>query len=209
MRYFKSFLLLIFLVLSASRASSKDLGFHGQVWDIKEENIISYIKEQTSSQRVKEINKKFQKNVKKKVLRPDPVQGISNTVEKKVHFFSPEITLRRDIVDNTGKILHRKGTKVNPLDHQEFSRQLLFINGDDIKQVKYALSKHQQIGEDLKIVLINGSPIELMKDNNMVRFYFDQQGFLVKTFGIKTVPSLVKKEGKLMKIEAVVLGGKR
>ena len=68
---------------------------------------------------------------------------------------------------------------------------------------------------------MNGSPIELMKKynpqkgdisdkNNLqyLRFYFDQKGYLSKTFGIETVPSLVKKEGRLMRVEAIVLGGR-
>jgi len=41
----------------------------------------------------------------------------------------------------------------------------------------------------------------------MVRFYFDQENHLTKTFGVKTVPTLVKKEGNLMRVEAIVLGG--
>ena len=44
-----------------------------------------------------------------------------------------------------------------------------------------------------------------MKKHQTIRFYFDQEGYLSKTFGIETVPTLVKKEGKLMRVEAIVI----
>lgn len=209
MRYFSFLLFVILLIAGSGKVFAKDLGVHGQVWRIQEKNIISYIKERLQSQDIQKINSDFRKKVKQKVNRPDPVEGITKTLERKVHFFNPEITLKRDIVDHTGRILHKKGKKVNPLDYQEFDRKLLFINGDDQQQVDYALMQHKEIGEDLKIVLVDGSPIELMKKNKMVRFFFDQSGYLSQTFGINTVPSMVSKEGKLLRIESIVVEEKR
>jgi len=187
------------------KAEAKDLGVHGQVWEIEEKDIVSYIKSQITEEKGEKIQKDFIAKSKKHINRPKPVGGITKTLERKVHYYNPEITLTKDVADQTGKVLYNKGTKVNPLDHQSFTRQLLFINGDDIKQVKFAISKHHQIGDELKIVLINGSPIELMKKHQTIRFYFDQEGYLSKTFGIETVPTLVRKEGKLMRVEAIVV----
>jgi hypothetical protein len=45
-----------------------------------------------------------------------------------------------------------------------------------------------------------------MKKNQDIRFYFDQKGHLSNTFGIKTVPSLIQKEGRLIRVESIVLG---
>ncbi len=169
---------------------------------------VSYVKSAiTKDGRIEKIQKDFVSNSKKHINRPKKVKGITNTKEKTVHYFNPEITLTKDILDQTGKVLYKKGTKVNPLNFQAFTRQLLFIDGDNPQQVAFAISKHRKIGDNLKIILIKGSPIELMKRNKNVRFYFDQEGYLTKTFGIETVPSLVKKEGNLMKIEGIVLGG--
>jgi len=208
-----------FLFGRSNKAEAKDLGVHGQVWAIEEKDIISYIKSQITEEKVEKIQKDFISQSKKHINRPKSVNGISKTLEHKVHYYNPEITLTKDVVDQTGKVLYKKGMKVNPLEHQTFTRQLLFIDGDDKKQVEYAVSKYKKIGNDLKIVLINGSPIELMKKynpqkgdvsvdkNNLqyLRFYFDQEGYLSKAFGIETVPSLVKKEGRLMRVEAVVI----
>jgi conjugal transfer pilus assembly protein TraW len=210
-----------FLFGRSNKAEAKDFGVHGQVWEIEEKDIVSYIKSQITEEKADKIQKDFISQSKKHINRPKPFGGITKTLESKIHYYNPEITLTKDVVDQTGKVLYQKGTKVNPLDHQSFTRQLLFIDGDEIKQVEFAVSKHHQIGEDMKIILTNGSPIELMKKynprkgdisgkNNLqtIRFYFDQEGYLSKTFGINTVPTLVKKEGRLMRVEAIVLGGR-
>ena len=207
-----------FLFGRSNKAEAKDLGVHGQVWEIEEKDIVSYIKSQITEEKAEQIQKDFISKSKKHINRPKPFGGITKTLESKIHYYNPEITLTKDVADQTGKVLYNKGTKVNPLDHQTFTRQLLFIDGDDKKQVEFAVSKYHQIGEDLKIVLINGSPIELMKkynpqkgnipsNNNLqiIRFYFDQEGYLSQTFGIETVPTLVKKEGRLMRVGAIVV----
>ena len=197
----------IMFLFGNNKAEAKDLGTHGRVWEIEEQNIVSYIKSQLTEEKAEKIQKDFISQSKKHINRPNPVGGITKTLERKVHYYNPEITLTKDIVDQTGKVLYSKGMKVNPLDHQPFARQLLFIDGDDSKHVMFAVSKHHQIGDDLKIILTNGSPMELMKKFKMVRFYFDQESHLTKTFGVKTVPTLVKKEGSLIRVEAIVLGG--
>jgi conjugal transfer pilus assembly protein TraW len=180
-----------FLFGRSNKVEAKDFGVHGQVWEIEEKDIVSYIKSQITEEKAEKIQKDFISQSKKHINRPKPVDGITKTLESKIHYYNPEITLTKDVADQTGKVLYKKGTKVNPLDHQTFTRQLLFIDGDDIKQVEFAVAKHQEIGEDLKIVLINGSPIELMKKYNpqkgnisgknnlqIIRFYFDQEGVL-------------------------------
>jgi conjugal transfer pilus assembly protein TraW len=201
-------------LLFNNEAQAKDLGVYGEVWEIKEQNIVDYIKSQITEDKADKINKEFVSQTKKHINRPKSVDGITNTLEHKVHYYNPEITLTKDILDHQGTIMHRKGTKVNPLDHQTFTRQLLFINGDNKQQIKYAVATYRKVGYDLKIVLTKGSPIELMKvynnstkqNNLQIRFYFDQEGKLTQTFGIETVPTLVKKEGRLMKVEAIVVG---
>lgn len=206
MRYFNiiNYLALILIFIPYS-INAKDLGIHGRVWEIKEQNIVSYIKNMLGEKDMQKFNQDFKDRVKDGVNRPMPVKGIIKSSKNKVHYFNPEITLKKDIADHNGRVLHKKGTKINPLDHQQFTRKLLFIDGDIKSHVNYALKKHKEIGEDLKIVLINGSPIELMKKNQNMRFYFDQKGYLTTTFGIKMAPSLIQKEGRLIRVESIVL----
>jgi len=55
-----------------------------------------------------------------------------------------------------------------------------------------------------KIILINGSPLELQKKYKLW-VYFDQSGILTTKFGIKHVPATVSQEGKRLKIREIKL----
>ena len=200
-------LLLVFTIYAifGKNAEAKNLGVHGNVWEIKEENIVNYIKKQLAKQDTQKLSDEFQKSAEKQIIHPKPATNLEKTTAKTVHYFDPSITLTKDIADQKGKILHKKGTKINPLDHMDFTQTLLFIDGSDTKQVNYSKTLHKKLQNNLKIILLKGSPINLMKENQNMRFYFDQNQYLSQTFGIKTVPSLVKAEGNLIKIEGVVL----
>ena len=65
--------------------------------------------------RIEKIQKDFVLNSKKHINRPKEVKGITNTKEKTVHYFNPEITLTKDILDQTGKVLYKKGTKISQI----------------------------------------------------------------------------------------------
>jgi conjugal transfer pilus assembly protein TraW len=188
-------------LLFSKNAEAKNLGIHGNIWEIQEVNIITYIKQHIAKQDVEALNKNFAKNAEKQILHPKPATNIIKTIHQTVHYFDPTITLTKDITDQNGKILHTKGTKINPLHHMVFKKTLIFIDGNDTKQVEYA----SKINGETKIILVKGSPIKLMQKHKNTRFYFDQEGYLTKTFGIATVPSIAKSDGNLIKIEGIVL----
>ena len=54
------------------------------------------------------------------------------------------------------------------------------------------------------IILTKGNIIDLMKSEK-IRLYFDQGGFLVKTFGIEGLPAIVYQDGKVLKIRQEVV----
>jgi conjugal transfer pilus assembly protein TraW len=178
-----------------------DLGVHGTTYPIQEKDFIEYIKDKlTAMEESGELAKKhaeMQNKTKESARRPKPVEGITNTQEYREFNYDPTFILDRNITDSTGKILFVQGTKVNPLDTLPFSKTIIFINGDDEEQVQWALEKYKEIqpnvegDEKVKIILTNGSPIDLM-EKTQIRFYFDQAGYLVKKFGIQHVPTLVQ-----------------
>lgn len=73
---------------------------------------------------------------------------------------------------------------------------MIFIDGDDEQQVKWAKSK---IG---KLVLTNGNPVALIKKLNKPVF-FDQGGVLTTCFKIKAIPAIIEQEGVLLKISEI------
>ena len=94
------------MFLFGNNSNAKDLGTHGRVWAIEEQNIVSYIKSQITEEKAEKIQKDFISKSKKHINRPKPVGGITKTLERKVHYYNPEITLTKDIVDQAGNVLY-------------------------------------------------------------------------------------------------------
>ena len=89
---------------------------------------------------------------------------------------------------------------MNPLETMPLSYKMLFIDGDDEAQVKWGIEQSKK--EKVKIILVNGAIIDLMKENK-IRFCFDQQGVLSKKFGIKQVPASVEQKDLQLLIKEV------
>ncbi|WP_218460808.1 type-F conjugative transfer system protein TraW [Rickettsia sp. TH2014] len=180
----------------------KDYGVKGHVFEIKEESMLSMIKDRLlkaeSSGVLKKMQKQFQQKVKARLLRPKPVDGISRTVEPRIFHVDPTYTQSKDIKDAEGNILVPAGTTVNPLQELNWGEPLIFINGEDREQIDWAVKQQG------KIILVKGSVLEL-SDQISRAVYFDQGGSLTNKFGIKQTPAIVEQEGSRLKIEEILL----
>ncbi len=194
-----SFSLLFLLV---STLSAKDLGCHGEVFKIKEESLLEVIKARLLKMQENGSLATYQKQLaehsKKKALNPNPVIGIVKTTSPRVFYYDPTIILSQDLKDHEGRVFARRGDTANPLQITPLTKWMLFIDGEDQVQVKWALSQPLTS----KIIMVKGSPLKL-EETFSRRFYFDQLGLLTKKLGIKQVPAKVSQEGMQLKIEEV------
>lgn len=194
--YFSLFILMV------SALSAKDLGCHGELFKIKEESLLEVIKarllKMQESGTLETYQKQLAEHAKKKVLHPDPVKGFTKTTTPRVFYYDPTITLPHDLKDHEGRVFARQGDRANPLQITPLTKWMLFIDGEDERQVKWAL--RQSLTS--KIILVKGSPLTL-EETYSRRFYFDQLGLLTKKLGIKQVPAKVSQEGHQLKIEEV------
>lgn len=205
------------IVLSTLFASSichaKDFGTNGEVFTISEKDpvklIESKLKKLEESGEIANLQKKWKENAANSIKRPkDARDNISKTSEDSIRYYDPTITIDSDISDHQGKVFARKGQKINPFDHiDHYYPYLIFIDGDDEQQFKFAISLFkEQSTKNLnpKIILLRGDIIDLM-DKAKIRLFFDQKGFLSDKFGIDKVPSIVEREGRRLKIQEVAL----
>lgn len=210
MRIFKSLLemIIIFcwfgvcyigaLLINISEANAKDFGTQGHVFTIIEEDFLEVINARLQKIDWDEFNKNTQNKTKKYVERPTSVTGVSKAKKSKEFFYDPTYVLDQDIRDHNNQLMHSAGTKVNPLEFVPLKEALLFIDGDDDSQVKFALK------QQAKIILVKGSPLKLQRKEK-VWIYFDQGGILTSKLGITQVPALVTQEGLQLKIK--IFGG--
>lgn len=200
-------IVIVFLVWPMQFSNSKDFGRHGRVFLIEEidmtDFILSKIKSMTENGELQKHQEDFRKKVLKSVMRPKEVQGIISTIKERKYHYDPSYKLEEDVRDQNGKLIYPKGKRINPFDYVVSGyiwRTLIFIDGDSKEQIEWAINQ----GEENIIILIKGSPIDLMRKYKR-RIYFDQSGFLSNKFGIKQVPALVNRDQKLLLITEVKL----
>ncbi len=201
----KTLSVLLFLLFS-EMALAKDLGIHGVTYEIKEKNLLEEIQEKLQEAKKDGRLDKFQNNVKKQMLdqvnNPKPVSGIVKATQDREWIFDPSVSWPDDLKDQNGKVFYRAGTKVNPLDKISLTKALIFIDGGDEEQVNWAIDQHKSRKGKVKIILVKGRVLDLMRTRK-VRLYFDQNGVLTKKFSIHAVPAFVEQDGKMLRVKEV------
>jgi conjugal transfer pilus assembly protein TraW len=210
-RYTSIYLLLItaFYLLSLSMdACARDLGKYGQSFTIAEKPFIQMLKSKLEQIDVQKEQKKMQEQARESAENPKPVSGIFAAREDRTWLHDPSFTLEQDAILPDGKVIHKAGTKVNPLDHMNLNRRLFFIDArediqiDWLKEQLADLAKEEEL--ENRIILFAGSPLKL-KEELREDVYFDQSGELSRKFGIKASPALLVQEGNQLKIMEVYL----
>lgn len=192
-------------IIISNNSYAKDFGVVGHSYEIIEQDIVGYIKEKLASYDLEALNSKMKEQVKEMFDRPEPVSFISDAKENREYYYDPTFILEEDIRDHRGQLIHKKGTEINSLSKVPLGNVLIFINGDNEKQIEYALEEYKALKEEARIILTGGSPTKLQKEHSDVVIYFDQFGFLTKKLGIKAVPALVKQDDLRLKINEVEL----
>ena len=182
-----------------------DLGQHGTVFEIVEEDMLDLLIKRSSamknSGKLQEIEDSFKTKAKESVLNPRPVAGLETTTKERSFTYDPTLTLDKDIKDHEGILIGAKGKRINPLEFLKLSKGLLFVDGTKENQLSWAIAHKNRF----RIVLTNGSPVKLEKTHD-TRFYFDQAGVITKRYGITSVPAKIEQQGRLLRITEFVVG---
>lgn len=195
-------------VLATAPASAKDLGVYGETFEISEEDLLHQIArrlgEMRTSGELERLETEFVERSKAKILRPDPVPGIARVQEPKVWTYDPSWTAPEDITDTEGRLIIAAGQSINPLDAVAMRTPLILIDGDDEKQLEWALRQSDLSPWGVKIILVNGAPFEL-EQSIQQPVYFDQQGLITAKFGVTAVPARISQVGRMLQVEEVAL----
>lgn len=188
----------LILIMSIQSAMAKNLGNYGAVFPIKETDFLTYIMQKINqfmqSQGGKEkYETLIRKRIEKEALNPTQPYDYLTTSKYQVYSYDPSITLKEDIVTLDGKVLGKKGERINPFKRMPFyNTDLIFIDASDLRQVNWAkgainvLNKHHK---SYHLVIVKGN----LKNtyDALGQIGFDYNGTLSKKVGLKTVPSIV------------------
>ena len=189
-------------VLPPVPTAAKDLGVRGETWAIAEPDLLQVLEarllELERSGAMAAIEDEARARVRARLEAPEPVAGIAPATELRSRLVDPAVVLDRDVRLPDGTVLASAGTRLNPLDHTPFSRDLLFIDGRRDGEVTWALDRPGPA----TIVLLAGRPLELARRHGRPIF-FDQGGRLAARFGLAATPVEVRREGARLRVTEV------
>ncbi|MDQ6959614.1 MAG: type-F conjugative transfer system protein TraW [Mariprofundaceae bacterium] len=195
------------MILAAAEHGRGDLGVIGPVYSIREQDFLEYIRNRLDAMQrsgeLQRMQKQELERARKSIQRPAPVSGITRTVKSHVFYINPALSVEHAIRDAEGRIIAMPGARVNPFNYLTMSKHLIFINGDDADQVKWATAMGGRYHGHVKTILVSGSPIDLMKRWKR-RVFFDQHGVLTRRFHIRHVPAIVSQDKKRLRVAEVL-----
>jgi len=199
---------LVLLLACCTAARAENLGAIGPTYPIAERNLLDHIMSRLrEKERTGEL-KKFEQLAKERatqsVSNPKPVPGLTRAETARTYYFDPTFVLDRNVVDERGAVLFPAGTRKNPLEVVGLSKHLLFFDARDPRQVTRARELIEVYQGRVKPILVGGSYMDLMKSWKL-HLYYDQEGVLVRKFGITAVPAIVSQEGQRLRIDEVLI----
>ncbi len=206
--------LVLICTLLSTFAMAKDLGKVANTFEIVEEPFSQMMKRKLEQVDMEQERKKMESIARDRVENPIPVAGIIESQESRTFYFDPTYTLEKDAVLPCGKVLHKAGTRVNPLDHMDLNRRLFFVDSRKENQIEWLekqlnnpITNQKEIIED-RVILVGGSVFKLKEklgEQHADKVYFDQSGELTTKFGIKAVPAIARQEEKKIRIDEINL----
>lgn len=141
------------LFLMPGGASGKDLGVHGRLYEIGEEDMLSYVRRKAGEIEMATLRESMEKKLLESWARHSLVSlGVSSATQERVRYVDPSVNVRYPLYDHTGKMIFPAGT-VNPLDHVTLSKSILVLREDQVKRV---LEETGRRGEKPILLLTDG-----------------------------------------------------
>jgi conjugal transfer pilus assembly protein TraW len=191
-------------LLVATASIAADLGTIGPTHRIAEPHLLQMLEQRLRDKRLSGELARLEQEAgargSEAVRQPAPVDGVRTTTAPRSFHVDPSITLTQNILGPQGELLYAAGTRANPLDVVAMSRQLLFFDARDPRQVRQAQGIISKAPETFKPILTGGSYLELMQAWR-VPVYYDQLGLLTRRLGIAQVPALVSQEGRQLRVD--------
>ena len=203
--------------LFSTTSSAVDLGNISHTFPVVEEGFVAMIKRKLGNVDISSERLKMERIARDRIENPPAVEGIKPATQDRVFYYDPTYTLEEDAVLPCGKVLYTAGTKVNPLDHMDLDRRMLFVDArvkTEVEWLKEQIldpAKREDNNKNIedRIILVGGSVFKLKDELELIgaehreKVYFDQAGELTGKFEIKATPAIAQQEGRTLKIEEV------
>jgi len=192
------------LCACTSVARAADLGAIGPVYPIAEPDMLDEIqailRARQATGELERLQQAALKRMRARIETPAAVSGLMRTRQPRNWDVDPSVRFDEPVVDHEGRIVIPAGTLANPLSVVSLSSILLFIDGRDRAQVAAARRFIDASPLPVMPILTAGSPVALARTWQR-QVFFDQDGRLVRRFGIQAVPARVRQAGLALRVE--------
>ena len=100
-------LALVFLFASPvawAQSSGKDLGVHGKLYEIKEEDMLSYVMRKAGKINMRALRESMEKKIEESYAEHSLVSlDVPSATEERVRYVDPSVVVRNPLYDHTGK----------------------------------------------------------------------------------------------------------
>ena len=202
------FLFFSTFVFLSGGIEAKSLGRLGQTFPVIEKSLLTLIYERLNTfdqnGQLNAIENAWVKQVDEQVKRPRAL-GLVRTETTLTHYYTPVVTLEKNVVDQTGRIVLQRGMSVNALNQlPSYNPVWVFLNYDDLAQRAFAEQIRTHYPE-IQWILTGGSVADAERGINET-IYFDQEARITKKLKIEHVPALVTRENDSLKIMEFRIG---
>jgi conjugal transfer pilus assembly protein TraW len=193
-------LLFLSLIMASDIARAHVIG---PVYPIVEENAIEVILRKLHRKAASGELKALQREIKNRALH-SLIHLKPHYLPKVLHYskwlIDPSVHYTKALKTPDGKVIITPNTRINPLNYITLSKELVFFDGRDQAQCQFV--KKLLSSRRIKPILTAGSWLDLTKDLK-TQVYFDQQGELIKRFGIRATPSIVRQQNQYLLLEEI------
>ena len=183
-----------------AQSSGKDLGVHGKLYEIKEEDMLSYVMRKAGKINMRALRESMEKKIEESYAEHSLVSlDVPSATEERVRYIDPSVNVRNPLYNHTGKIIFPAGT-VNPLDHVSLSKSILILRED---QIKRALEKTSGNGENPILLLTDG---DIQRASSLAsQAVYKASPFMLRRLQIEKVPSLITQDGRKLRVKEIAL----
>ena len=184
----------------AAQDSGKDLGVHGKLYEIGEEDMLSYVKRKAGEIDMRALRENMEKKLEESSARHSFVSlDLPSATEEQVRYIDPSVNVRNPLYDHTGAMIFPAGV-INPLDHVRLSKSILVLREE---QIEMALEEIGKRGEKPILILTDG---DIQRASSLTgQIVYKANPFILKRLQIEKVPSLVEQEGRKLKVREIFL----
>lgn len=192
-------LALVFPVsLQGARAAGKDLGVHGRLYEIKEEDMLSFIKRKAGGIDMRALRENMAGNLERAHEKLSAVSlDVPPAEEERTRYVDPTVNVPNPVYDLAGKIVSPAGT-VNPLEYVPLSKPILFLREDQMERLL------GEIGEKKPVLMLTDGDVRAAS-SLAGRMVYRASPFILERLQVQKTPSLVTQEGLRLRVKEMAL----